>query len=324
MMGSRHIAVLSTLFLVAASTGRALRAQASQCAALDDDGRRTCVAAVDFARAYYPLAGLAVSGGNPVLGDGGTAGGFGHFDVTLRANGFTLHVPDLGAIGADGTVAEDQSLLAPAPLIEARVGLFGGLPGGFLGIDLLGAAQLVPNEDLTEDIRVDSTAPRIGPVSLGIGLGARVGLMAERAGRPALAVSVMRRSIPRVGFGDVVNGDEVQADVDLVAWNVRGTIGKHVGPLLLAGGGGWSRYTGNATAEYNGGPGPGQQGSIDLDLRQTRWMAFVNAGVGFSVVRLVAEAGYQFGVDQQLGTTFEGFDDTAGTLYYSAGLQFGI
>jgi hypothetical protein len=53
-------------------------------------------------------------------------------------------------------------------------------------------------------------------------------------------------------------------------------------------------------------------------------MAFVNAGVGFSVVRLVAEAGYQFGVDQQLGTTFEGFDDTAGTLYYSAGLQFGI
>jgi hypothetical protein len=310
--------------LLTASAARLLHAQTSQCASLDDDGRRTCVAAVDLARAYYPLAGLAISGGNPVLGDGGTAGGFGHFDITLRANGFTLHVPDLGAIGTDGTVAEDQSLLAPAPLVEARVGLFGGLPGGFLGIDLLGAAQLVPNEDLTEDIRVDSTAPRIGPVSLGIGLGARIGLMAEAEGRPAVAVSVMRRSIPRIGFGDVVNGDEIQADVDLVAWNVRGTIGKHIGPLLLAGGGGWSRYAGTATADYNGGPGPGQQGSIDLDLRETRWTAFVNAGIGFSAVRLVAEAGYQFGVDQDLETTFEGFDDAAGTLYYSAGLQFGL
>jgi hypothetical protein len=38
----------------------------------------------------------------------------------------------------------------------------------------------------------------------------------------------------------------------------------------------------------------------------------------------VAEAGYQFGVDQDLETTFEGFDDAAGTLYYSAGLQFGL
>ncbi len=318
--------IVATMTLLLLAVAPCASAQTDQCTALPDfdNARQTCHAAVDFARAYYPLAGLAVSGGNPVLAHGGTAGRLGAVTVTLRANAFQLHVPDLNSVSAGGTVAQRSSLLGPAPLVEAQVGLFPGLRNGLLSVDLLAAAQLVPNEDFADGIRVDSGAAKIGPVSLGLGFGARVGLMSEAEGRPAMAVSVMRRSIPRVGYGDVTADDQIQADADLVAWNVRGTIGKQLGLLMLAGGAGWSRYSGTAHAAYDVGPASGQQGTLSLDLTQSRWMTFVDAGLHLGVFRLTAEIGYQFGVDQHLDTTFEGYDDTTGTVFYAAGLQFGI
>ena len=42
-----------------------------------------CKVAVDLARAYHPVAGLAISGGNPVLGSGAASGRLGSFSVTL-------------------------------------------------------------------------------------------------------------------------------------------------------------------------------------------------------------------------------------------------
>ena len=311
---------LVTLVAPAAALG-----QNPQCAGLStaSNARQTCDAAVDFAHAYYQLAGVAVSGGNPAIGAGGPVGRLGAFSVTLRANGFRLSVPDLSSVTADGHVAEQDNLLAPAPLLEARMGLYPGLRRGFLAVDLLAAAQLVPNEKFSSDIRVDSNAARIGPVSLGLGFGAQVGLMAEDRERPAVSLSAMRRSIPRVGFGDVAGGDEAQADVNLVAWNIRATAGKRFGLLMVAGGAGWSRYTGKANAAYNVGIGPGEQGTILVDLAQTRWMAFVDAGVDLKVVKVVGEIGRQFGVDQGLTTTFDGYNDAGGTTFYSLGLRFG-
>ena len=42
------------------------------------------------------------------------------------------------------------------------------------------------------------------------------------------------------------------------------------------------------------------------------------------LVRFVGEAGYQLGRDQGLGTSFSGYDDTAGTTFYSVGLSVGL
>jgi len=303
-----------------------LAAQNSQCIPLSstDGSRRRCDAAIDFVRAYHPLAGLAVAGGNPVLGSGGATGRLWSFSVTLRVNGFSLSVPDFSNVSSGGAVPEDDEILAPAPVIEANVGLFRGLDSGLLALDLLAAAQLVPNEDIADGIRVDPDAARVGPVALGLGFGARIGVLAERDLMPALAVSVMRRTVPRVGYGDLDAGDEVAADVDLRATTLRVTAGKRLAIVTVAAGFGWSRYTGDALAAYDAGTGPGESGTIGLDLDQTRAMYFLDAGLDFGLVRIVGEIGYQRGRDQALGTTFTGYDDTSGTTFYGIGLRMGL
>jgi hypothetical protein len=65
-------------------------------------------------------------------------------------------------------------------------------------------------------------------------------------------------------------------------------------------------------------------GTADLDLSTSRTMAFANAGLDFQNVRIVGEAGYQFGKDQDIGTVFQDFDPAAGRFFAAAGLQFGV
>ena len=292
-----------------------------------DNARQSCDAAVDLTRAYTPMAGLLISGGNPVLGSAGASGGLGRFSFTIRANAVRLVLPDLGSIGADGTVPQDDEILAPAPLIEASLGVFKGFNNGLLALDLLGAAQLVPNEEAFDEIRVDPDAPRVGPVSLGIGFGARVGVLPEDGTLPAVAVSVMRRSIPSLGFGNVAAGDDIAADLDLHATNIRVTAGKRFSIASIGAGFGWSRYSGSARAQFDVDgslPGTGVAGAVDVPLSAERTMFFLDGGLDFRFVKLMGEIGVQSGKDQSLGTTFTGFDDTGATTFYSVGLRVGF
>src|SRR6185295_2035057 len=62
-------------------------AQEPQCqSGTTPQARAACNTMVDATRAFHPLAGMIVSGGNPVLGTAGTLGGFGHVAATLRVN----------------------------------------------------------------------------------------------------------------------------------------------------------------------------------------------------------------------------------------------
>jgi hypothetical protein len=299
-------------------------AQNPECAGVTtlEGARETCNVAVDLARAYHPVAGLAISGGNPVLGSGAASGRLGSFSVTLRTNLVRISVPDLSEVGSGGPVPQDDEILAPAPLIEAHAGLFRGLPSGLLAVDLLAALQLVPNEDVSDDIRVDPDAPSIGPVSLGTGIGVRVGVLRDDGPLPGVSVSLMYRSIPRIGFGDVGAGDDVAADVRITSTNLRVVAARTLAVVAVAGGVGWSRYGGEATARYDAGL-IGTQ-TLALELRQSRMLYFVNAGLDLGLVKLVGEVGHQRGKDQSLGTVFTGFDDTEGTTFYSVGLRVGI
>jgi hypothetical protein len=319
----RSARILASTGLLAALAAP-LIAQNSECAGVTtlEGARETCNVAVDFARAYHPLLGLAISAGNPVLGAGAASGRLGSFSVTLRTNLVRVSVPDLSNAGSGGPVPQDDEILAPAPLVEGHAGLFRGLPGGLFALDLLVALQLVPNEDISEDIRVDPDAPSIGPVSLGTGLGVRVGLLPEDGTLPGVSLSYMYRSIPRVGFGDLATGDDVAADVRITSSNLRLTAGKKFAVLVVAGGLGWSRYGGDASARYDA--GLAGQPSIALDLSQSRTLFFLNAGLDFGFLKLVGEVGRQSGNDQGLGTEFIGFDDTGGTTFYSVGLRMGI
>lgn len=314
---------VSAVLLLALAAPLSLHAQNSQCAAYPDDARRVCDAGIDATKAFHPLAGLLVSGGNPVLGSGGTLGGLGHASITARVNAFKLVLPELDYDGSTTTVPADDELWAPAPLVEGAVGIWGGLPGGLLGIDLLGSAQLLPTDQI-DNVRIDESARSIGSIALGLGYGVRVGLLREKGPLPGVSVSVMRRDIPTISYGNLDGDDNYAYAVNLKTTNVRVTASKRLAVLSLAAGLGWDRYTGDATIQFRNPITNDPEPAIDLELENDRTMVFGNAGLDMGVVKLIGEAGYQAGKNQSLSTDFENFDTTKGKFFAGLGLRVGF
>jgi hypothetical protein len=296
-----------------------LAAQASECTGFAADAERVCTAAVDATRAFHPVLGLLTSGGNPVLGSASPLGGLGHASITARVNAVDVVLPRLSYDGSTATVPKGEKVFAPAPLVEGAVGLFGGLPSGLLAVDGLLSAQLIPTT-VFDDFRVDPDARRIGTVALGLGFGARVGILRELGPLPGVSLSVMRRDLPTITYGDIDSGDEFQYSVGLRATNLRLVASKRFALLELAGGLGWDRYTGRALVQVREGLVP----DVPIRLKTSRGLAFVNAGLGIGLARLVAEAGYQGGKDQKLTTDFEGIDTRQGKFFAGLGLRVGF
>src|SRR3954447_13208929 len=101
-----------------------------------------CDAAIDGTRAFHPVAGLLVSGGNPVLRTQSRGEGLGRFALTLRANSVGGQLPDLSYDGSSETVPAGERLLFVTPLIEGSAGLY-AVPGK-LAVEALISAQLLP------------------------------------------------------------------------------------------------------------------------------------------------------------------------------------
>ncbi len=301
----------------------ALAAQNSECDAYTGNIRRVCDAGVDGTRAFHPIAGLLVSGGNPVLGTARSLGGLGHLSLTARVNAVKVTFPELSYDGSTDTVSAGDDIIAPAPLIEGALGVYRGLSSGFLAVDLLASAQLLPTTQV-DGLTVDPDARRVGSVALGLGYGARIGILRGSFVIPSISVSVMRRDIPQIQYGDVDGGDTYSYAVDLQATNVRAAASWKFAVLGLAAGLGWDKYTGDARIEFED-PGllvPRQ--TVDIKLDNTRVMAFVDAALDFPIVKIVGEAGYQLGKDQRLTTQFEDFDTTQGKFFAGVGLRLGF
>jgi hypothetical protein len=309
--------LLLTVLLFAGAAPAA--AQGSRCDDFLGPSRRICDAALDGTRAFHPVAGLLVSGGNPVLGTANTLGGLGRFSVTARANAADVVLPDPEYDGAAGEVPSSEELYAPVPLLEAAAGIYEGLPSGLLSIDVLASAQLLPT-DQVENLSVDPDARRIGDVALGFGYGVRVGLLRDNGPLPAVSVSAMRRHVPRLAYGDLDGGDEFRYGVDLDATNLRLVASKQLAAFQLAAGLGWDRYTGDADVQLREGP----DAPIEIELKESRTLAFVNVGLDLAAVSLVGEAGYQGGRDQELSTEFEDYDTTSGKFFAGLGLRLGF
>ncbi|HEY4322151.1 MAG TPA: hypothetical protein VGM77_13370 [Gemmatimonadales bacterium] len=284
--------------------------------------RNVCNAAVDGAVLFTPVAGILVTGGNPFLGSTGGLGGLPHLGITLRVNATKLVVPDLNYNGAGTTVAAHQQLIAPAPLVEAALGILRGGHGGALALDALGSGQLLPTK-LLDDVHVDINARRIGSIALGLGYGARLTLIGDHGAVPAVTVSIMRRTLPRIGVGDLAVGDRYAFASDLRSTDYRITIGKHLSLLSLSAGVGRNHYRA-ATDLYFVDPLTGiSQPPIHVDIDDTRDMGFVDAGLAAGPFYLIAEAGLQRGKDLGLVTTFAGNDPAANRLFGSLGLRIG-
>jgi hypothetical protein len=315
-------APLSALLVLLASAAT-VHAQATECNAFSGDAGRVCTAAVDATRAFHPVLGGLISGGNPILGSGGPLGGPGHLSVTARVNAVEVVLPDLAYDGTAASVPSGQKVFAPAPQVEAAVGLYGGMPSGLLAIDALGSAQLLPTS-VFDHFSVAPGARRVGDVALGLGFGARVGILRETGPLPGISVSVMRRDLPTIAYGSVQSGDEFQYSVNLHATNLRLVAGKQLAIVTLAGGLGWDKYTGDALIQTRAGSVTQPGAQVPINLSSSRATVFLDAGLDLVALKLVGEAGYQTGKDQSLTTDFQGFDTTKGKVYAGLGLRVGL
>jgi len=316
----RAAPLVSGLFLVALASP--VLAQTPECSTYAGDAQRVCAAAVDGTRAFHPVIGVLVSGGNPTIGSA-AALGLGHASLTLRANAVQVVLPDLAYTGSGSTVPAGDKLWAPAPLVEGSLGIYGGVGNGLLALDLLGSAQLLPTDQIN-NLTVDAGARQIGGIALGLGYGARIGLVRERGPLPAVSVSIMRRDIPQITYGDVPAGDRFSYGVDLHATNLRLVASKQLLFLDMAAGLGWDKYTGDALIQFRDPITSVQQPDVPVNLNSSRALGFLNAGMSLSVVRLTGEVGYQGGKDQNLSSDFQDFDTTKGKFFAGLGLRVGF
>jgi hypothetical protein len=299
-------------------------AQNDECSIYVGQAQNVCDAAVDGTRLFHPIAGLLVSGGNPVIGTAQSLGGFPHMFIGVRANLVKVGLPDLNYDGTSSTVPLDDEIVFPSPVVEAGLGIWRGLNHGLLSLDALGSAQLLPTNQI-DNLTVDEDARNIGDVALGLGYGARVGILEGSFPIPSVSVSVMKRTIPRIQYGDLTDGSQdYQYAVDLQATNLRLVASTKVIFINVAAGLGWDKYTGDAQILFREPLTGIPQPPIDIELDNSRTMMFLDALLDFPIFKIAGEIGYQAGKDQDLPTDFEGIDDTKGKLFGSVGIRFGF
>ena len=320
-IGSMTITVLA---LVATP----LAAQEPQCSMPDPNATQACNTAVDAVKAFHPLAGMIVSGGNPVLGSAGSLGGFGHLSITTRVNLIKASFPNPDS-ATQSSVPSSFSGTVPAPVVEAGLGLTRGTAAGLLSVDALASTVLLPT-GVVSDLSVDSGAAHVGSIALGLGYGARIGVLRGTFPVPTLSLSYMRRTLPRIQYGTLAGtsfgtGDRFEFDMDLQADNYRLEAGWRFVLVDLAAGVGIDHYTSTAHIRFHDNPLiPTEVKTVTLDLANTRQSLFVNTGLSLAATKLVAELGYQTGKDQHLTTNFSDFDPKAGHVFGGLGLRFGF
>jgi len=285
-----------------------------------------CNTAVDGVRAFYPLAGMIVDGGNPVIGTAGSLGGLGHFALTARVNAIKAALPDPQA-GSQSPVPSSFNGAVPAPMVEGALGLFKGVGGGLLAVDVLGSALILPTG--INDLTVDSGATHISDAALGFGYGVRVGVLNGGFPVPAVSVSWMHRTVPRLRYGTlgpiIGTGDDFEFTMDLTSDSYRAVAGWKLAVVDLAAGIGVDRYKSRDTnIRFHDAVTPTSVRTVVINPTNTRALVFVNGGLSLAVVKLVGEIGLQAGKDQNYFTRFSDFDPKAAHVFGGLGVRFGF
>ena len=317
----RLVTIVTTL--VALTPALAL-AQDPQCAMPLPDATAACNTAVDAVRAFYPLAGMIVSGGNPVLGNARSLGGLGHVTLTARVNAIKAALPDPTAANRS-PVPSSFNGAVPAPMVEGAIGLLKGMGGGLLSVDVLGSALILPTG--IRNLSVDSGAAHISDAALGIGYGLRVGVLNGAFPVPAVSVSWMHRSVPRLRYGTLGpalgTGDQFEFTMDLTSDSYRAVAGWKFVLVDVAAGIGIDRYKSSDT-NIRFWDSPTTTRTVVINPTNTRALVFVNGGLSLAAVKLVGELGLQAGKDQRYFTQFSGFDPKAAHVFGGIGVRFGF
>jgi len=291
-----------------------LAAQEPMCNDVNAQVQAACNAAVDAYTTFQPLAGIAISGGNPELGTARALGGLGHLFGSFRVNVVKATVPN------PDTTQKAISGGVPAPVVEAGVGVWPGLSGGLFAVDVLASATLLPTG--LDKLSVDPNAPRVGSLALGIGYGVRVGVLKGSFPIPSISVSAMRRTVPRVQYGSLAAGDQFEFNTDVKATNIRVAASMRLLFFDAAAGFGFDKYSSAAAMRfYDNPPLNTSKRTVPLNRSTSRQVLFLNAGLDLMAVKLVGELGYQTGKDENLSKTYTDFDPKAGHVYGGIGLR---
>lgn len=295
----------------------AASAQSAPCGTLPME--TGCPAMFQSLTSAAPQFGIVAAAGNPVPGVEGTRGVtlglVPKTTATLRVSGAVVHLPDLR-----GEADDDESERTLTP-IAIRLGtatrLFEGTAAGTGALDLLLEGGLLTGTG------------EEGRTSTMLGAGARLGLLRETFATPGVALSGIYRHIGRMRYGAECTVPGCVSDgrvrFGLNDLSARLTIGKRVGPVGLAAGAGWDRFsTTNGTTTYRyATPSQVMSATTPVDVEDSRWSGFVNLSRGLTIGSLVAEAGWMSGGDTVTNYTpgQGGYDPGEGTFFGSLALR---
>ena len=290
------------------------RPEAAAQDALDDELAARCLAAAlptpraaalchDVAVAVQilqPEAGLALVGGNPVLGTASPLGPKFRFIPRLNIGGrlnfaFVDQPNVISYPDSAGDPIEKESFVLVSPQLDVSIALFKGVNltttlGGFGAVELLGSfgAIIYPSG---KGFVNNSTA---------FGLGARIGVLRESFTAPGVSVSLYRKWSDRIqrgtsGFSDAEYG------MDLRAWSFRGAISKSFVAFALGFTLGYDNFSSDVDYSVSEIAGAFLEPSVipvatenDLvKLDSSRWSAFVDVSYIVLFVNLVGELGWQ-------------------------------
>jgi hypothetical protein len=288
-----------------------------------------CQQAVDLFALMAPQLGVAITGGNATLGQGGALGGLGHFAVELRGNVLAGNVPQLQTPATNGAVRRTdyptKTQVLGLPAVDGSIGLFKGLPLGLTnvgGVDLLLSAFYVPKVS-TNSVTVDPDSP------LKIGYGVRIGAIQESLLLPGVSFTYFRRDLPKITITGESNGDSVYVNKlqdNTSAWRLVAS--KSLILFTVAAGVGQDKYDASTSVQ---GVVTGSFGSINnprsdlIPLKQTltRTNYFADLSLNMLLAKVVGEIGMVSGGTINTYNQFDSAPDKS-RLYGSLGLRLGF
>lgn len=290
-----------------------------------------CQKANDIFQFLAPQVGVALSGGNVMLGEGGTLGGWGKRSFVLRVSAVDGRVPANDVqLSVTQPVASDfgaQRAPIPVPSFDAAIGIFRGVPLGLTnvgGIDLLLGATVLPDVS-RDEFRVESEG---GGVAINYGL--RIGILQESALVPGVGVSVVRRRLPTTSIAYYTANDTLGIlDTKVATTSIRLAANKRFGLFGIGAGVGEDRLDSRTTLEatlnetVEGVPSRAVARLVGLQDETKRGTAFVNVSFGLAMAQFVAELGRsRAGTIRETVNSFGDRRANEGYTYGSVGFGF--
>ena len=260
-----------------------------------------CRKATDLFAFMVPQVGVALAGGNHVLGEGGTLGGLGKLTITLRATAVSGRIPKNTipiTLSRPDAASDDfgaRRVAVPMPSLDVAVGLFAGLP---VGVTNVGGVDALIGVIGSPGVSSGPFALRTSGGSVAVSYGLRVGALQESSFVPGLSVSWLRRKVPTLDLDYTPSNDSLQVrNTSLTANTLRLVASKRFLLFGMAAGIGRDEIEGTSALSavvnetIGGTPTRATVSFPALSEKVKRNTAFVNATFGVPVARIVLEYG---------------------------------